>query len=48
MAGFVPDNTFVWYNTLTNNKKEIDLTKELGTLLSEEGWRTSLSDCIPD
>ena len=26
----VPDNTFVWYSTLTNNKKEIDLTNSIG------------------
>ncbi len=26
----VPDNTFVWCSTLTNNKKEIDLTNRIG------------------
>ena len=26
----IPENTFVCYSTLTNNKKEIDLTKEMG------------------
>ena len=26
----VPENTFVWYSTLTNNKKEIDLSNCIG------------------